>query len=219
MAAVEQPVATPKEQAHTVAEHLRAKDAGALDELRKDVRGMRPEEQQQFFRQLATEAKNSPNHNLPGLEITEDKKGGLQVKDKGGVLYNEGKSGKPEAPTAPAKPGGEQFSPGLKKGEGPYQALHRQHPDWNHKQLLDEAHKIKEQTGRKEFKAGEQFKSNPDGSVTTREESKKNDGSFTETNSKDGHKTSVRTGDKDGNWTENKFDPSGKSTGSVEHKV
>ncbi|MBX9724822.1 MAG: hypothetical protein K2X81_25680, partial [Candidatus Obscuribacterales bacterium] len=26
-------------------------------------------------------------------------------------------------------------------------------------------------------------------------------------------------GDKDGNWTENKFDPSGKSTGSVEHKV
>jgi hypothetical protein len=34
------------------------------------------------------------------------------------------------------------MTPKLRAGEGPYQALHRQHPDWNNQKLKEESHKI-----------------------------------------------------------------------------
>ena len=87
---------------------------------------------------------------------------------------------------APAAQPEQELTPKLRAGEGPYQALHRQHPEWNDHQLKDQAHKILAQTGRHSFKQGEQFKMNSDGSVTSHLDNRSKDGSYTETTSKDG---------------------------------
>jgi hypothetical protein len=42
---------------------------------------------------------------------------------------------RPPAPGAPAAQSDQDLTPKLRAGEGPYQALHRQHPDWNDHQL------------------------------------------------------------------------------------
>jgi hypothetical protein len=89
------------------------------------------------------------------------------------------------APAQGAQPE-QEMTPKLRAGEGPYQALHRQHPDWNNQKLKEESHKILEQTGRNSFKQGEQFKFNSDGSVTSHLDNRSKDGSYTETTSKDG---------------------------------
>jgi hypothetical protein len=124
---------------------------------------------------------------------------------------------KPEAPTTPAEEG--PMSPKLQRGEGPYQAFKRQHPEWDHKKLMEESGKILKETGRKEFRQGEQFRNNPDGSVTIREESRKRDGTFTETTSKDGRKVEEKRGDDKGNWSSQKYDENGKLVTSKTHQV
>jgi hypothetical protein len=49
---------------------------------------------------------------------------------------------------------------------------------------MDESHKIMKESGRNSFSQGEQFKSNDDGSVTTRTPGHGKDGAFTETSKK-----------------------------------
>jgi hypothetical protein len=71
----------------------------------------------------------------------------------------------------------------LKAGEGPYGALQRQHPEWQHKRLLEEAQRIRKETGHSAFKQSERFYFREDGSVTSRIEK---NGSYYETTSKDG---------------------------------
>jgi hypothetical protein len=124
---------------------------------------------------------------------------------------------KPEAPTTPAEEG--PMSPKLQRGEGPYQAFKRQHPEWDHKKLMEESGKILKETGRKEFRQGEQFRNNPDGSVTIREESRKRDGTFTETTSKDGRKVEEKRGDDKGNWGSQKYDENGQVISAKTHQV
>ncbi len=126
------------------------------------------------------------------------------------------------------------MTPGLQGGQGPYQALQKQHKDWDAKKIAAESHYIKEQTGRESFRQGEQFRRNEDGSVSTRlkdkngfsESTSKNgkvlethkhaanaDGSTTDTveNKIDGSKL-ISKQEMDGQRTETKFDKDGKQT-------
>jgi hypothetical protein len=223
------------DKASHVADSLKNHGTKALSELHDDLKGMSAGQRHDFFHNLQSSA---GGHKLPGLEIHEDSKHNLKVSENGQghgkhVLYDEAKESKapgkqdapiskaPESPTNPPtgdkshQNNGDQFSSGLKKGEGPYQALQRQHPDWDHQKLKEESKKIKEQTGRNSFKQGEQFKSNDDGSVTSREND--HQGNFSETTQKNGKTSDVRSGDAKGNWTSKSYDETGKETKSTVH--
>ena len=57
------------------------------------------------------------------------------------------------------------------------------------------------------------------GSVTIREESRKGDGTFTETTSKGGRKIEEKRGDDKGNWGSQKYDENGKVISEKTHQV
>ncbi|MDR3615946.1 MAG: hypothetical protein P4L53_20480 [Candidatus Obscuribacterales bacterium] len=224
------------DKATHVAKDFESQGAGALKEMHNDLHGMSVEQRKEFFHSLQSA---SQGHKLPGLEIHEDAQHHLKVTEKvhgkNHVLFDETarpgpkdgdgqttEKGHPlkaaDGKTQDGKPD-DGFSPGLRKGEGPYQALHRQHPEYTHKQLMDESHKIMKESGRNSFSQGEQFKSNDDGSVTTRTPGHGKDGAFTETTQKDGKTSEIKTATADGSWNSQKFDDAGKPGDSVEHKV
>ncbi|HEY9677484.1 MAG TPA: hypothetical protein V6C76_05720 [Drouetiella sp.] len=196
---------TPERQAETVAQHMRETHGArsALNEMQQDLKGMNTSERTRFFDSLAGEAAKTQG-GLPNLEITgthahNDLK--VSVKGQHDPVYDEH--------------GG--FSGGLRKGEGPYQALHRQHPEWDHKQLMDEAHRIKKELGPHSFKQGEEFKTNEDGSVSVR--SKTHDGGFEQQTRKDGKVTETQKGDSKGNYDAQQYDSKGNKGDTIEHRV
>jgi len=224
------------DKAQHVAKDFESHGAGALKELHNDLHGMSAGQRKEFFHSLQGA---SQGHKLPGLEIHEDAQHHMkvteQVHGKSHVLLDEtaraghpgGDRHQPEKGRPPDAADGKPhdgkpddgFSSGLRKGEGPYQALHRQHPEYDHKKLMEESHRVMKESGRNSFSQGEQFKSNEDGSVTTRTPGHGNDGSFSEKTQKDGKTSETKTGDGKGNWNSQSLDDAGKPTGSVEHKV
>lgn len=218
--APEKPLGSPEHLAKTFSTDA----TQAHKELQDDLRCMTPAARSDFFRNLKGAANGAT---LPGLEITEDAQHKLKVNEtvdgKKTTLLDETGASKPDVgpvkpdagpakPDAPAANPAEQLTSPLKRGEGPYQALHRTHPEWDHKKLMEESKRILAQTGRKEFKQGESFKANPDGSVTSHEQTSK-DGSFKETTSAGGKVVGTKVGDGQGNWKSTTAD------GSTEHKV
>jgi hypothetical protein len=228
------------DKANHVAESFKSQNPGALHELHHDLQGMSSGQRKEFFHKLQGAANGQK---LPGLEISEDSKHHLKVSESVGgkshTLYDESAKEhgrhsdkpakaapdatqpkpdatqpKPDA-TQPNKDG--EFSGGLRKGEGPYQALKRQHPDWDSKHLLTEARNVEKQLGRNSFKQGEQFKTNSDGSVSTKTTGA--DGNYSSETRKDGKVTETRTGDAAGNFQSQSFDANGKKLGGVDHKV
>lgn len=194
----------------------------ALAQLRKDSSSTTLKDAESAQKFWDTFNKDIGKTKLPELQIDTANGHVRSVKDKEGkVLFEAKADGKPDATrtAADATKGDGKHSPGLNKGEGPYGAFQRQHPEWGHKKTLEEARKVLKETGRKVFKVGEQFKVNEDGSVSARENSRKEPGNYVETTSKDGHKNKVREGDAKGNFNETDFDKEGKKTGSTERKV
>lgn len=90
--------------------------------------------------------------------------------------------------------GAKEMTLPLKAGEGPYGALQRQHPEWEHKRLLEEAHNVKKQTGQSTFRQSEQFYYKEDGSITSRVQT---NGGYLETTSKDGKALETRNVSRD----------------------
>lgn len=227
------------DKANHVAESFKSHNPGALNDLHNDLKGMSQGQRKEFFHKL--QGATNGQH-LPGLDISEDKDHHLKVTEKvhgkSHTLYDEttkhnrhqGDTQPKPSPEAGQKPEPGQkpddaskpkqdsdFTGGLRKGEGPYQALHRQHPDWDHKKLMDESHKIKQQLGKEQFTQGEQFRTNADGSVSTRTTG--TDGNYNQETKKDGKVTETRSGDANGNFQSQSFDANGQKTGSLEHKV
>ncbi len=165
----------------------------ALQNLYKDANKLRGQDQQKFWDTVATDASKA---HLPDLKFDYSADHHVKsVKDaQGKEVYNSEK--------AAAKPGdkGEKpgYTAGLDKGQGPYQALQKQHPDWSHKQLMEASHQIMKETGRHSFNQGEQFKINENGSVSIRTESKDGNSSKETTYEKGkavGDKTTNKTAD------------------------
>lgn len=144
--------------------------------------------------------KSKGGDSLPDLKFTKDGDHVSKVEGKDGkVLYD---------------------SHAIAKGEGPYQALRRS--GLSHQEALDQAHKIKKESGRDSFKQNESAKVDANGSVVTRENNK-NDSGYKETTSKDGnHKTREfdkdqkltheTTVDKDGKRSDWKLNPDNTTT-------
>lgn len=139
---------------------------------------------------------------------------GQEPTDKGQAPTDKGQ---PPADQAQPPANQEHFSLPLKRGEGPYQALHRTHPDWDHKKLLDESRRILSETGKKSFRQGESFQTNEDGSVTSRMQGQH--GAFSDTTSHGGKVMNTRQGDGQGNWVSRNYDGNNHVTGSTEHMV
>jgi len=110
-----------------------------------------------------------------------------------------------------------QFSPGLGKGHGPYHALQQQHKDWDHKQILDEAHRITKAVGDNPFHQGDQFRINEGGSVTVR--GKAHEGNYKESTYSDGKLsgTTEHIAEKDGNFREIHRDQNGQQVSETKH--
>lgn len=190
--------------AHKDAKALRdqnpANHESAVNKLREDALSVHRQglsAEQKFWDTLAKDTKGL---NLPDLklEMGTDKHVKAVKDATGKSLFDSGER---------AQPG--QLSPGLEKGQGPYQAFRAQ--GMNDHDAKEAAHKVKQQTGRSEFRQGEQFKINQDGSVTSRLESRNHDGSYTETTSKDGKVVSTTAVDKDGKRTNTTLDKDGKT--------
>ncbi|HEY9775159.1 MAG TPA: hypothetical protein V6C81_15445 [Planktothrix sp.] len=154
--------------ARHAADQFRSGDMNAaLAEVQKDTMGLNGAQLQQFFADLARQAKTSSSHNLPGLEITEQPQ--LKVTAHNGkvdqVLFDQSKEAPhvqepnpQDAQKAQADVEEAQKSPPVRLGEGYYQPLKRMHPDWTHKQLMDKIHEIKARLGQHHvLRVGERF--------------------------------------------------------------
>lgn len=91
----------------------------------------------------------------------------------------------------------------VESGDGPYQMLQREHPFRTHKELLEEAHKIKDAMGHKRLKSGDSLTPNEDGSVTAHRTNAGHSKDFTDTRMAGGKTIEVKSrSHHDGGFTE-----------------
>ena len=217
---------TAEKKGAQIGEQLGAEKKGASEAFQKELSSIghgSASEQNAFYSKL----RDTAHGHLPGIDIQGDAEHhNLKVTEKG-------KDGKEK--TLYDQAGKEKEEHTVKAGEGPYQILQRQHPEWNHEQLRDEARKIKKETGRENFAQGEHLKINADGSVVSRKENGENysevtsaggkvkttsthtvdgKGGFTDsTENKETGAKSVHVQDEKGNYSRKEFDGQGKLTG------
>ncbi|HEY9677614.1 MAG TPA: hypothetical protein V6C76_06375 [Drouetiella sp.] len=188
----------PIEQAQEVGKQAREQHIPqAASEALRDLRGMTTQQRQEFFGELSRQ-KGQPN-GLPGLEIH-----GGDGKERKSVGY-EGQRPMYQEPDGT-----------ISRGQGPYDALAKGHPDWPPSKVQSEAARVNRETGRPAYREGEKIQLNNDGSVTLRSEHP--GGTFDEVQYKDKKPVSSRHGDDKGNWSETQYDAQGKPKTITRHE-